>query len=106
GLVREATVVVVDPVPREPTGTRERALDRPICVDCERQSRPHERGLPLDERAAANTARGRHTRTATRGLYEPDPTIALHRLRGDVGQPDRLECARHRTELDRGADHE
>ena len=101
------TVVAVDPVAREAAVAGHRALDLAVGVDRQRQRRPHQRRLPLHERARGAPGEGRGRPCVPPAVCgEANPAVALDGLLDDVGQPDRLEGACHRAELDRGAAHQ
>ena len=99
-LVRERVVGAVDPVPGEATGADQRVLRPSVGVQRQRQRRPHERSLPLHERAPTHPSRRRDPGATAARLDEPDPAVAALGCALNVGELHGLEAVAHRAEVD------
>ena len=106
GLVRQAAVGVVDPVPGELAGPGDRVLGPAVGVQGERQRGPHQRRLPLDEGPPAHRPGHGHGRPAAGGLDEAHPRLTPLGLALDVGQRDRLEGVAQADQLELGHAHQ
>ena len=102
GLRQQLAVVVVDPVARERARAGEAGLDGAVGVHGQRERRPGERRVPLDERRAADLAGHRDAGAPARGLGEADPAVADLGLGAQVGHRERLERVAERPEPHRG----
>ena len=71
--------------------------DRAVRVERQRQRRPDQRRLPLDEGPAAHPSRRRDARATAAGLDEADPAVAALGRALNVRQLDRLEAMPHRA---------
>ena len=106
GLVGELAGIVVDPVPRETACAFQRPVGGSVGMDGQRQGRPHQRGLPLNEWLAANAARRRDAGAPAADLHEGDRVLGLRGLALNVRQSHCLKGARQLADLDCGGAHQ
>src|ERR1019366_2684263 len=102
----QRSTAVVDPMPREATGSCERALGPAVDVHGQRKRGPYKGRLPLDEGSTSYPAGGGQAGATARCLHEADPSVANFGYALEIRELHRLEFVMQAGDPDRRRTHQ